>query len=260
MASQIAACQLDETAIFRRNQNFMLKLGTSSIEWRGFKTTKKWPDMPSNQHLQFQTPNKGSFKPPLWENQSILLKKISFGSRFLRSAIQLPKKATPNYRSAWRFGAWQVQLLRRQQAPAFPSELAVVVVAHAVDLERRRSCCCCLVTVLILLICLCLLMVSFQPLHALLMYVSIRIYWYHYVSIYLLTAMCFCCTSRSSTISNSWTVGPGPPWGLINPKNHNWTWWMVINNLFGEAPHNEGSKTSEDRWSSVVSTFILGLP
>lgn len=28
-----------------------------------------------------------------------------------------------------------------------------------------------------------------------------------YVSIYLLTAMCFCCTSRSSTISNSLTVG-----------------------------------------------------
>jgi hypothetical protein len=92
MASQIAACQLDETAIFRRNQNFMLKLDTSSIEWRGFKTTKKWSDMPSNQHLQFQTPNKGSFKPPIWENQSILLKKNQFRITISEICYSTPQK------------------------------------------------------------------------------------------------------------------------------------------------------------------------
>ena len=35
--------------------------------------------------------------------------------------------------------AWQVQLLRRQQAPVLPAELAVIVIAHAVDLWSRSS-------------------------------------------------------------------------------------------------------------------------
>ena len=48
-----------------------------------------------------------------------------------------------------------------------------------------------------LLATLFLLMVSFQPLH---------------ICIYIfIDSNVFCCTSRSITISNSVTVGPGPP-------------------------------------------------